>query len=292
MTRSPCSIPSLVLCALAGATLGLGGCAGDDAAHPSVQDARAGGNRPEHPAPGDQSQQAAASTLLTMALQGVKLEDQQQNDIKRIRQELHDKLEPTRVAERTLLKQLADGVAAGQIDEAKIAPAVADLATAAASSRELGAAAINRLHQSLKPDQRQALAEEVIARWSTATTDQAKSDRFGRPDELRIVIKDVDMTPDQVDQVLMQSQTSMTGSIVDPWRVDTHLERLDQFRGDKFDATAYTGEKTQFSLAVTEEAKRVMRLYLAVAPVLKPEQRAKLAQHLRDRASKPTPPLP
>jgi hypothetical protein len=134
--------------------------------------------------------------------------------------------------------------------------------------------------------QRQGLAQEAVLRWSTSSGDPRASRRFGRADQLKLLAVDLTLTPDQMSQIRMRSQTTMMGPIIDTWRVDTHLHRLDAFCDDKFEAAAFVGDKATIATSATFEAQRVTQLYAAVAPVLKPEQRSLAAQRLRDEAKR------
>jgi Spy/CpxP family protein refolding chaperone len=235
---------------------------------------------------GDQERQANATTLLAFTLESTSLSSDQKNKVTQIQSELSSKLEARRAAERSFLGALADAVAAGSVDEHKLADLLAKLAAAAPTSFESSASAMNQLHAALDKTQRRDLTEEVVLRWTVSSIDPRKSKRFGRSDELTLLIADLSLTPDQVTQILKASEMAMMRPNIDTWRVDTHLHRLNAFREDTFDGAAFIGNKPSIAAAATWEAGRVTQLYGAMAPVLKPEQRSLAAQRLRDEAKR------
>jgi len=245
-----------------------------------------------HPGEGDQTRQASARTVVTLAREGHALSPDQENQVSQLDANLHAKMAPEWAAERALLVALADAVAAGKVDEQKLNDTITRVGPAAASARGNAAAELNRLHAMLNPAQRHDVAEEIIGRWSTATVDPNKTPGFGRADQLVVLIQGLGLTNDQVTGIMKTSAAGMTGPGVDPWRVDAQLHRLEAFRADTFDATQFVGDLTQVSTEMTEEAKRITRLYGAVAPVATPAQRAKLSQWLKERASRPDGPPP
>jgi Spy/CpxP family protein refolding chaperone len=241
---------------------------------------------PAHPGFGEQDQQASATTMVVFALEATSLSNDQKNKIKQIKSELNAKLDARRAAERSLLGALADAVAAGSVDEGKLADLIARISDATPAAFDSSASAMNQLHAALDQGQRQGLAQEVVLRWSTSSGDPHMSKRFGRPDQLKLLIADLSLTSDQVSQILNRSTMTTMCPNIDTWRVDTHLHRLDAFGDDRFDGAAFVGDKAAIAIAAKFEAQRVTQLYGAVAPALKPEQRSLAAQRLRDEAKR------
>jgi Spy/CpxP family protein refolding chaperone len=241
---------------------------------------------PPHPGLGDQERQASATTILAFTLESGSLSNDQKNKVTQIQSELSSRLDARRAAERSFLGALADAVAAGSVDEHQLADLLAKLASAAPTSFESSASAMNQLHAALDKTQRRDLTLEVVLRWTTASIDPRKSKRFGRSDELNLLIADLSLTPEQVSQTLKTSQMAMMRPSIDTWRVDTHLHRLNAFREDTFDGAAFVGDKPSIAAAATFEAGRMTQLYGALAPLLKPEQRTLAAQRLRDEAKR------
>jgi Spy/CpxP family protein refolding chaperone len=241
---------------------------------------------PAHPGLGEQERQASATTMLAFTLESTSLSSDQKNKVTQIQSELNTKLETQRTAERNLLGALADSVAAGSVDDAKLAEPLKRVSSAAPESFESSATAMNQLHALLDQKQRQNLTQEVVLRWTTSSGDPRSSKRFGRSDQFDLLIADLALTPDQVSQILNKPQMPMMGPLGDTWRVDAHLHRLQAFPDDKFEGAAFVGDKAAIAVTANAEAQRVTQLYSAMAPVLTPEQRARAAQRLRDEAKR------
>jgi hypothetical protein len=68
-----------------------------------------------------------------MSLDTLGLSPEQKPAVEKIRSDLHARMEPARAAEQNLLGTLADGLAVGVLDPAKVDAAVGQLTKAAAS---------------------------------------------------------------------------------------------------------------------------------------------------------------
>ena len=86
------------------------------------------------------------------------------------------KLTPAREAEHATLAAIADGVAAGSIDKAKIDADIAQITAAAGGIHAATQNALNELHAALSPAERAALVEKVESHfevWNSVSHQQA-----------------------------------------------------------------------------------------------------------------------
>jgi Spy/CpxP family protein refolding chaperone len=104
--------------------------------------------------------------FIAMSLDTLGVSPEQRAAVEKIRTELRARMEPARTAEQDLVATLAEGLAAGTIDAAKVDTGVARVTAAAASVHEASSAALNELHSVLTPVQRAALVDKVDAHWA------------------------------------------------------------------------------------------------------------------------------
>jgi Spy/CpxP family protein refolding chaperone len=266
-----------------GAMLGCGGSAATNAPPASAvgasaeeEDATAGlveHHRHHH--------HGGVTLLIAMSLDTLGLSPQQKPAVEKIRSDLHARMEPARGAEQNLLGTLADGLATGALDPAKMDVAVAKLTSATASVHDASTDALNQLHSVLTPPQRAALVDKLEAHWSVwqrANTDEN--------DRLTQLAADLTLTPDQVHRIrASQSEATKAGQGFDPQEVAAHIRAFgDAFRAQTFDAKALTTGGAATAHMVGWGAAHMAHFIEAVSPVLTPEQRGKLAQILRQHA--------
>jgi Spy/CpxP family protein refolding chaperone len=231
--------------------------------------------------------------LLSIPSLGVSPAEQAQVD--KIRADIHAKMQPARDAEGALLKIVADGVAAGSIDSAKVDPAIAKIAEVSTQMDDVTNDAFNQLHAVLSGPERQALALKVQANWEV--WHKANADESAHPDQEKRGGHIHDLTPvlglsaDQVQKIDAAFTASMAQAIAarkfDHKAAEAHMEAFfNAFASDKFDAKALTTADKANSGVTTWGATRMVKMYSAVTPVLTPDQRTKLANLLRDHATK------
>jgi hypothetical protein len=106
-------------------------------------------------------------------------------------------------------------------------------------------------------------------------------EKSGRLSELT---REVALTPDQVEKISAALQTGLTPvAQFDTARVDAHLSAFaTAFQDKSFDARTISLNSNGH--LATYGAKRLALFYQTVAPLLTPEQRTTLAQHLREHA--------
>jgi len=226
--------------------------------------------------------------FISMAIDTLGLDPAKKAQVEKIQDVLHAKMAPAREAEHDLLSTLADGVATGKIDIAKVDAGIAKMATASASIQAATADALTQLHDALAPVERSALVDKVKAHWEVwhqVNADEKpgsteKGTRLAKLTEL------LALTPDQVDSIrktLSADEPAPPQS--DPKAVDAHVQAFAKaFTADKFDPKSLVATATASAGHLARHGgARSARFYEAVTPVLTPDQRAKLAAHLRER---------
>src|ERR1019366_1403035 len=129
-----------------------------------------------------QHHHGGVTLFIAMSLDTLGVSPEQHAAVEKIRTDLHARMEPAHTAEQNLAATLADGLAAGSIDAAKVDAAVAQVTAAAAAVHDASADALNELHTVLTPPQRAALVDKVEAHWAiwqkanAEETDPAKSE--------------------------------------------------------------------------------------------------------------------
>jgi Spy/CpxP family protein refolding chaperone len=220
--------------------------------------------------------------LVAMSLDTLGVSLEQKAAVEKIRRDLLTRMEPARVAEQDLLGTLADGVAGGAIDSAKVEAAVAALSSAAATVNDASTDDLNQLHAILAPPQRRALVDKLEAHWSVWQNANAEDN-----DRLSQFAADLGLAPDQVDRIRASPADGMkVGLRFDAQEVAAHIQAFcDAFEAPTFDAkTRITGSAAADHMAGWGGA-HMAHFIESVSPVLTPEQRAKFAQLLREHAS-------
>jgi len=228
--------------------------------------------------------------FIAMSLDSLGVSADQHDAIMKIQSDMHAKLQPAKDAEKAVLLALADGVAAGQVDQAKVDAAVAQLATASAGVHDAVADSLNALHQTLTPPQRQALVDKVeshLAVWHHTNSAEEPTEKDAHHGHIAQLAHDLQLSPDQVDKI----RAGFTSSIAqvpkfDRAEADAHFQAFaTAFTSESFDAHALTTGGAVNAHMATWGVNRMIRLYEAAAPVLTPEQRTKAADALRHHAN-------
>lgn len=226
--------------------------------------------------------------FISMAIDTLGLDPAKKAQVEKIQSELDAKMAPARDAERDLLSIVADGVAAGKIDTAKVDAAVAKVATASAAIHSSTTDALTQLHDALAPAERAALVDKVKAHWEVWQKVNV-SEKPGAEEKgahLARLTERLALSPAQVDQITkaLAADVPVTPQ-TDPKAVDAYIQAFaTAFTADKFDAKALAAPATAAAGHVARHGgARLARFYEAVTPALTPEQRTKLAAHLRER---------
>ncbi len=231
------------------------------------------------------------AAFIAMSLDTVGVTPEQHAAVEKIQGALHAKLEPSRAAEGKLHALLADEIAAGHVDKAKIDKAVADLATASGGLHAAITDSLNELHSVLNEAQRAALVEKVEAHWQVWKEANAEGPESTDPHghgHLEALATDLALTPEQVEKIRSSLHTSSAGAHehLDAEKVAAHIKAFGTaFESPTFDAKALkSGDAVNAHLA-RFGAARMARFYEAVVPVLTPEQRTKLADRVREHGN-------
>jgi len=276
----------LVVLALLGTSVVLG-CGGSSAsgrppsvvAGASAEEADATAALVEH----DRHHHHGGVTLLiAMSLDTMGVAQDERAALEKIRADLHARMEPAHAAERTLVNTLADGLAGGTLDPAKVDAALAQLTSAAAMVHEASVDALNQLHATLTPAQRATLVDKLEAHWSVWQKANGEDD-----DRLVHLTAELGLSPDQIAKIRAGVAEGMKAvPPFDPQEVTAHIHAFGEaFRSSTFDARTLTTGGAATAHMVGWGATRMAHLFEALSPVLTPEQREKLVRMLRGHAS-------
>jgi Spy/CpxP family protein refolding chaperone len=270
-----------LLLAGAGAATGCGGSTASGppaiAASPQEQEATAGlveHHRHHH--------HGGVTLLIAMSLDTIAVSPEQRAALEKIRTDLHAQMEPARKAEQSLVNALADELAAGALDPAKLDAALGQLTGASATVHGASIDALNQLHAVLTPPQRAVLVDKLVAHWSVW---QKANGEDG--DHLTYLSAELGLAQYQVDKIRASLADAMKAvPRFDPQEVTAHIQAFGEaFEAPTFDAKTLTAGDAATSHMVGWGAARMVRFFEAVSPVLTPEQRTKLVETLRMHAN-------
>ncbi len=229
--------------------------------------------------------------FIAMTLDSLGVSPEQAAAVEKIQGDLFAKMEPAHVAEQNMLNVLADGIAAGKIDTAKVDAAIDAVKTASAGVHEAVADSLNQLHTVLTPEQRAALVDKVEAHWEVwkkANGQEEKAGDAAHPGHLDRLAKDLNLAPDQVEKIraTFADKVKSHPQKFDPAQVDAHIQEFGTaFKAATFDAkTLQRGAFVHQHLAVWG-ARRMAHFYEAIDPLLTPEQRTKLSAEIKEHAA-------
>ena len=306
--RSTRSIGLGMLSVLFGVTAVLGGCGGGAATAPPPTTATSAQPEDDEPA-ADLTEHhrhhhhGGVTMFIAMSLDTLGATPEQTAVIEKIQADLFAKMEPAHAAETVRVTTLADGIAAGAIDQAKVDAALAQVAASSGAVHEASADALNQLHNALTPEQRSTLVDKVEAHWAVWKRVNAEQETAGQdsnhdgqisPSEmghLEKLGKELSLTADQTDKAKAAFSTRMqTGGVkFDPAQVEAHIQEFGTaFKADKFDAKSLQHASGANSHVAGWGARRMAHFFAAVTPVLTPEQRTKLSAKLRERTTAKT----
>jgi Spy/CpxP family protein refolding chaperone len=226
--------------------------------------------------------------FISMAIDTLGLDAAKKAQVEQIQSDLRAKMAPARDAEHDFLATIADGVAAGKVDGAKADAATAKVAAASTNIHAATADALVKLHDSLSPAERNALADKVLAHWEVwqkvNANEKAGSQEKGT--HLAHLTEWLGLSPDQVAAIekSLGPEPAATPQ-TDPKPVDTYVQAFaTAFRAEKFDPKALNAQATAAAGHMARHGDaRLARFFEAVAPALTPDQRTKLASRLRER---------
>jgi Spy/CpxP family protein refolding chaperone len=231
-------------------------------------------------------------SLIVMTLKDLDLTADQQAAVDKIKVDLLASMEPARTAEKDFASTLADGVAAGKVDRAKVDASIGKLVTQVQGVHDASLTAMNQLHAALTPAQRAKLVDELHAHWEKWKEAQGKDeadDKQHHAGHMLAMVRELGLTQDQADKIKASFKDKMKAAPQDHAHkeVQDHLTAFGTaFKADTFDAKKLTGAKAANGHMAKWGATRRARFLEAAAPILTPEQRTKLAQTIRDHAAK------
>jgi len=206
--------------------------------------------------------------------------------VEALQRDLYVCMASTGEVQRTLHLAVAEGVAAGAVDLAKVDGLIGQLDAAAAGVRACSVEALGQLHAVLAPDERGELIEKVEAHWEIwRQVNQEDTGDRSAGGRLAALATELSLTVDQIERAAAALHTALPARSgpFDRARVDADVQAFSAaFLSASFDARATTlGEKSRLS---SHGATRMAIFYETVTPLLTPAQRAELADHLRERA--------
>ncbi|HEX3775143.1 MAG TPA: hypothetical protein VHV51_11805 [Polyangiaceae bacterium] len=226
--------------------------------------------------------------FIAMSLDTLGLPQNERAAVEKIRQDLHTHMQPALAADQSLVATLADGLDAGNIDTSKVDSEVSQLATAAAAAHDASSDALNELHNVLTPPERAALVDKVEAHWAVwqRANAEASATEHAEKGHLATLTANLGLTPEQTNRIRQTMSESMKGvPRVDAQEATTELHAFgDAFESDKFDAKSLSGTSKLNAHLASWGAAHLAHFIEAASPVLSAEQRATLAQHLREHA--------
>jgi Spy/CpxP family protein refolding chaperone len=198
---------------------------------------------------------------------------------------LHACVESVEDEEEHVLTALAEGVAAGAVDAAKIDAAVAQLVKAANVTHPCVVGPLNTVHQLLSPLERLELGEKVRAHWEVwrHVNVELANDSREAAGGLASVARELKVSPEQTAKMA----AALKALPVVKFDADAAQAQIvgfaKAFGKEAFDAASTSTHST----AVLSEhaAMRMAKFYATIAPMLTPEQRATLAAHLKEHGT-------
>jgi len=225
--------------------------------------------------------------FIAMAIDTLGVAPEKKTQIEKIQSDLRAKMAPARDAEHDVMQIIADGTAAGKIDTAKVDAALAKVATAQAGIHAATSDSLVQLHDALSPAERVALVDKVKAHFEVWQKVNAEKEAEGgeKLTHLARLTERLSLTPDEVDKITKALGASAASHAGDPKAAEAHINAFaTAFVADKFDPKALQAtQAAHASHFLKHGVTRMAHFYEAVVPVLTPDQRTKLADHLKER---------
>jgi Spy/CpxP family protein refolding chaperone len=231
--------------------------------------------------------QGGITQFIAMSLDTLGSDEATHEQVEKIQSDLHACMAGARHAEKALLLAISDGIAAGTVDSAAVDPLLAQLETAANGAHFCSVSSLDALHAVLTPEERTALVDKVQAHWEVwrQVNHEAVPGGTEKGGRLAELASELSLSADQVQKMAsaLQAAHAARPHPFDPARAEAHLKAFTTaFASDVFDAKSIA-ENANGHIA-THGAKRMVLFYETVTPLLTPEQRSTLAQHLKEHA--------
>jgi Spy/CpxP family protein refolding chaperone len=227
--------------------------------------------------------------FIDMAIDTLGLPAEKKAQVEKIQAELHAKMAPSREAAHNVLTILADGAAAGKIDDKKLDAAIAKQEAESGKVHGATIEALDKLHDALSPAERAALVDKVKAHaevWKKVNQEEEHGSK-DKESHLGRLTEELSLTPEQVEKISAALKKDAPPK-PDAAKIDAHIKAFEAaFLAEKFDAKALTTANDANTHISKIGAARLARFYKIVIPLLTPEQRTKLAAQLRERLTDP-----
>lgn len=230
--------------------------------------------------------------FIVMSIDTLGVSPEQTAAVEKIQVDLRSKLEPARAADQAFMSLLADGIAAGSIDKAKVDVSIAKIAATTTKAQAASEEALRELHGVLTPPQRAALVDKIDAHWHVwedANETAEATEPAHESGRLAHLTRELSLTPEQVEKIKTSMHAAGSPNMkYDRKEVQARVEAFGAaFSGESFDPKALHAKGTDVVDAhlASGGATRMAHFLEAVTPVLTADQRAKLAQTLRDHAN-------
>lgn len=266
---------------------------GDGGRDGGAEEGRRGDRGPGHGGP---------SAMLFQAARSLDLKDHQKAKIDAAEKTAHEgageaSREAIKEAAKGLHTDLVAGIKAGKIDAAKLEPRYAAIEKVAAAAHAKEAEALNALHAALDATQRkatvanvrakQALREEKMAHRGNkddAGADGGAGKGFGEKRSLGRLTRGLVLDADQQKKVdAIAAKDEGKGGHPDLTEMKKSVEALlGAFEKDTFDATKVNAFDAKKARVPMEQETKVLA---QLVPILKPEQREKLAAKMESGPS-------
>jgi Spy/CpxP family protein refolding chaperone len=202
--------------------------------------------------------------------------------VAKLQGEMNANMAPAREAEKEFLQTLADGIATGAVDKAKVDAALSKVTSAATTKHDVDYDTLNQIHKILSPEERAALVDKVQAHYEVwSTVNQEAKAAGGRLGELTA---EVGLTPDQVAKMSAALKARpATGGESRSKRAEARVHAFTTgFSTASFDAKSLASKTPTIA---GRGSIRMAQFYETVTPLLTTEQRTKLAEILHEHAS-------
>lgn len=230
------------------------------------------------------------SEMLFTAAKGLELKDEQKTKIEAARTAAQAgpddaTREAMKASAKDLHTDLLAGIKAGKIDTAKLEPRYAAIEKAAQVTHEKEAEGLNALHAALDATQRKAAVADVRAKMAARENKMGHRDGPGGPDggrgpgakrSIDRLTRGLDLDAEQQKKVdAIAAKDDGKGGRPDPAEMKKRVETLlAAFEKDTFDAKKVDAFDAKKARGMMDHESKVL---VQLVPVLKPEQREKLA---------------
>ena len=225
---------------------------------------------------------ANVGTFIRLSIETLGVSADKRAELEKVQQDLRSAGAPVREARKELLSTLADGIAAGAFDYARIDDAVAKQREAASPRRDAAVTALAALHATLAPEEREALADKVEAHaevWEEVNAEDLAKPKTGR---LHRLADELSLSPAQVSKI-SSALSANAPPKADPAAVKAYMNAfVAAFPKPDFDAKTFMDESAA-DRAIASGTPRMVWFYETVTPYLTPDQRQKLAADIRAR---------